>query len=335
MKFLHIAISEKFLPPFIQVIERYLDPSEHLFCFITSEKYEFGLKPGKNIQFFHHDSDFKILLNLMNEAHKIILHGLWRKKINSLLVDNPALFKKCYWIMWGADFYFPQNHDATHKMVIKKIPYVISGVAGDVDLIRKNYGSEAVHIEGLIYAKDYNVPFQPFTSYKPSVTILLGNSGAETNRHLEAIESLRAHDDQIHKIYAPLSYAGSDEYIQEVVGMGQKYFSERFVPLTKYLVLEMYIDLLRSVDIAYFNHNRQQGLGNILLLLKAGKKVFIDSRITTFSTFKEKGFFIFDKDRFNTLPLKEEEANINVNLDYKYYSEDANIALLSRIFGDK
>lgn len=55
------------------------------------------------------DGRIKFFLKLMfetNRADKIILHGLFNIYAVLLLVLNPWLLKKCYWVIWGGFIFF-------------------------------------------------------------------------------------------------------------------------------------------------------------------------------------------------------------------------------------
>lgn len=94
---LHVMILEKFLPPFINFVDKNFGRGEHEYVFITSEKYLFGLKLEHNFEFLHTDEDiFVTLLSYMREARKIILHGLWRDKVDELLVQETELLRRSY-----------------------------------------------------------------------------------------------------------------------------------------------------------------------------------------------------------------------------------------------
>lgn len=90
MSILHIMILDKFIPNFIEFVDKYFGRENHKYILITSEKYNFGLKKEHNVEFLHTDDDiFTTLVQYMKEAEKIVLHGLWREKVNLILKENP------------------------------------------------------------------------------------------------------------------------------------------------------------------------------------------------------------------------------------------------------
>jgi dTDP-N-acetylfucosamine:lipid II N-acetylfucosaminyltransferase len=332
----HVMISEKFMPPFISLMEQEFSRYNHQYLFITSEKYEFGLNPSSNIRFFHTADDFKLVDDILIKADKIILHGLWREKINLLLLTNPALLKKSYWVMWGGDFYFPERHSKAHHNVIKKVGYLVTGTIGEIDLVRKWYGAEGEHVSSYVYTSnivDDELPFRIPSNSNAGMHILAGNSAAQTNNHLFILEQLRPHKDRIAKLIVPLSYAdsGDKEYVTQVISQGKKFFGESFTPLTQFLKLDEYNALLATIDIAVFAHNRQQGMGNIIHLLGLGIKVFMQSNITVWDLFKELNIKVYDVNKFDLMPIDLMTAKKNNEGVKKHFSQATLIGQLEKV----
>jgi hypothetical protein len=105
--------------------------------------------------------------------------------------------------------------------------------------------------------------------------ILLGNSAAEENCHIEAIEQLKNFAEYNIRIICPLSYMSTAMYVEQVINHGKRAFGKKFVPLLKLLNFEEYCKVLANIDIGVFFNDRQQGLSNIELLLYMGKKIYL------------------------------------------------------------
>ncbi len=112
---LHIMILDKFLPPFIDFINKHFDSSNHRYVFIGKPEYKHGLTPKHKVEWIDSKNKIFKLLYYMYRAKKIILHGLWSEHITILLFFQPWLLKKCYHVMWGGDFYFPEEQSLVKK----------------------------------------------------------------------------------------------------------------------------------------------------------------------------------------------------------------------------
>ena len=136
------------------------------------------------------------------------------------------------------------------------------------------------------------------------IVIQIGNSGDCTNNHIEIINNLKKYKEDNIKIIVPLNY-GNKEYIEKVVIEGKRIFGEKFQPILNHLDMKKYYELLSNVDVAIMNHLRQQAAGNIVILLYLGKKVYLNSMVTTYKTFKEWNLYVGDIKNIEKLELSE------------------------------
>ncbi len=315
-------ILDKFLAPFINFMDKYFGREDHYYVFITSEKYNYGLKKEHNVEFLHNDDDiFTTLVQYMNEAKKIVLHGLWREKVNLILKENPLLLKKCFWIMWGGDFYFPEKQSELQKYVIKNVPYLVTGTKGEVDYVRNNYNAKGKHIEAFVYTSNLfkNIKSRPKIDNK--TRILIGNSSTETNQHFKVFNKLEIYKNENIEIFVPLSY-GDFKYGMQVMKIGYKIFGDKFKPIIDFMNEQDYYKFLSTIDIGIFNHNRQQGMGNIITLLGMGKKVYMNPEVTTYEMFLYNDIIVND---INNFILDTTDISLNTN----------NIYNVERVFSTK
>lgn len=334
-KILHVMVSEKFMPPFIDYVSKHFDKNEHHFVFITSPKYEYGLTKAHDIEFLYTDDDiFKTLKSYMYSATKIILHGLWRDKINKLLRENEALLKKSYWIMWGGDFYFPNPADINRAFVIKNINFLVTRFTYDIEYIKIHYGAKGNHLDVLpyecSYVKDRINSIQTPTKRK---NILVGNSAAPTNNHIEILKKLTPFSSQDIAIYVPLSY-GSCAHALKVMKFGYENFYDKFKPMIDFLDLDEYYSFLSTIDIAFFNHHRQQGFGNIITLIEGGKKVYLRHDNSVYKLLNKSGITAYDIDgKINLEHIDESTKKENILSANRYFSKKVLFDGLSLLFG--
>jgi len=120
--------------------------------------------------------------------------------------------------------------------------------------------------------------------------ILIGNSASYENNHVEIFDVLERHislGDR--KIFVPLSYGGDDWYRETIIGLGKKKFGDQFVPITDFLPMEEYAALLRTCGHVFMNHVRQQGAGNICLMMMNGGKIYMNPRSPLYRWFLAEG----------------------------------------------
>lgn len=333
-KILHVMILDKFLAPFIDFIDEYFGRENHHYVFINNQEYRFGLTREHNVEFLNTDDEiFITLLGYMQRAEKIILHGLWRDRVDILLYFNQELLKKCYWIMWGGDFYFPEKQTKIRHEVIKNMGYLVTGTTGDYVLAREWYDTQGQHLNWLgFYPSNLYVERDIIRNDDDEcIVILVGNSATRTNNHFEIFESLLKFKNDNIKLLVPLSY-GDSAYAESVIKKGHALFSDKFFPLTKFIPLEEYMNILMSVDIAVFKHNRQQAAGNTIQLLGMGKKVYLDKRSTLNNVFRERGINVFDCENIDLSRLNPQLMESNIKLVKHHFSSEKLVHALTPWF---
>lgn len=291
MKILHVIKNEKFTDPFIKFINMNFNSNEHRFLVYGNGK-SYPIEKTDNI--LETRMSIKSLLHLIKDLHtsqKIIIHGLFSPYWVLLLFLQPWLIKKCYWAIWGGDLYYRIMRTRTvqsnineylRKFVIKRMGGFITHIKGDYELVKDWYGAKGNYYYSFMYPSNLFKEYSLKKEIKPLdiIHIQIGNSADPNNNHLEILNKLHRYKHLDIEIICPLSY-GDQEYARRVVEYGNDKFSHKFVPITEFLSFDKYLDLLGKIDIAIFNHNRQQALGNIITLLGLGKKVYIRKEITT------------------------------------------------------
>jgi UDP-2,3-diacylglucosamine pyrophosphatase LpxH len=350
-KILHIFPRDKFTDPFIKFINENFDKNEHVFLILGNEN-SYKIKKQDNIIFIKKNlKSLQILMKYLYNSEKIILHGLFISQMNIILYLQPWLLKKSYWVIWGGDLYhykFRKDdfnsdlYEFVRKKVIKKMGNIIPVASEyDYDLAKEWYGTKAKKYNAF-YPNPIDYKFLDSLLKKEKLTnnktiIQIGNSADPMNNHIEILDILSKYKEEDIEIIVPLSY-GNQEWAKEVINEGKKIFGNKFKALVEFLPPEEYGKVLNSVDIAIFNHDRQQALGNILALLYLGKKVYIKNDITTWKSLNQKGLKLYNTHDLKNIDFNEikniKKSVIDKNREVikKEYSEEKCIELWENIF---
>lgn len=344
MSILHIFknTSEKFAEPYIEFINKNFKSNSHIFYYMGKDIR----KIRKNHNNLHFSSSFGniSLIKTMNKSEKIFLHSLFSFQLVLLLAMQPWLFKKCYWAIWGADLYYHIQSKKTIKFfiyeflryfVIKNINGLVTHVKGDYELACKWYKTRGKYYYCFMYPSNLykEINIKNLSKNKTKV-IQLGNSSDPNNNHIEVLDRLKKYKNSDIKILCPLSY-GDVNYKQKITLYGNNIFGDRFKPIVEFMSFDNYINLLSQIDIAIFNHKRQQGMSNIISLLGMGKKVYIRDDVSTWRFLKNLDIEIFNsKKGFEDLfeELSEENKNKNIEIVKKVFSEKKLIEDLNSLF---
>lgn len=267
----------------------------------------------------------------VKSSQKVFIHYLYDYICEFICRYDIGQYAELNWIIWGGDLYeylnleiydydtkkvlqsnlsFRNYHnkyksntnEEYRKKAIGSIKYILpNGIDEDYDIVKANFLITAKK-KSFIYPNPINFERLDDNYYnldaknikeKYRYIIQLGNSGDPSNNHLEILKKLTKIDCKDFCVICPLSY-GDKDYINYIIKSGKNILGDRFIALTEYMDEKNYYSFLSIIDIAIMNHNRQQALGNIFLLLYLGKKVFIKKEITTYTALKRLGLNIFD-----------------------------------------
>lgn len=341
MKNLHIIPYEKFTKAYIDFINLNFSSSEHYFAIVGAADYE---SCDSNVIIVEKTikSYLSLILNCY-KSDKIFLHSLFFTNIVKLLSFQPWLLKKCYWIIWGADLYSYRSprsrlsekfNEIFRSFSIKRFAGLITHIKGDYELAKKWYGAKGKHHYSFVYPsnlyKDIEISHE-FNNRK--LFIQVGNSADPSNNHIEILNKLKALNRNDIQIIVPLSY-GNKEYAKKVIKVGTKMFRENFTPMKDFMPLNEYIQLLSKIDIAIFNHDRQQALGNITTLIGMGKTIYMKSDITSTEFLRSMGIQLFDVETIekDLSVLSEKAIQYNKNIIKNRFSPEELVKDLKKIF---
>lgn len=341
-KILHVCGLATFIPTFIDYIEANFDLKNHHFWLAGDhDRYQvaqqFCVTKVRNGKFSKIKGYFKLIIQ-MHHAKKIILHGLFDIRLVALLCLMPWVLKKSYWVIWGGDLYIHKLGERNRnwrikewfrRPVIKKMGHLVTYIKGDVDLARQWYGAKGQYHECLMYTSNLYTEYDVPEKKNKVINIQVGNSADPSNNHIEVFEKLLPYKNHNICIYAPLAY-GDPIHAQHVITQGIKLFGDKFVAQTDFMPFPDYLEFLGTIDIAIFNHRRQQAMGNTISLLGLGKSVYIRSDTTQWDFFKGKGIVIGDFNRLNI--MSKLDCFDNPKLIKHYFSEQNFLSQLMDIY---
>lgn len=347
VKILHLISLEKFTESYIELVNTNYDEKEHCFLVWPNANNQYTLNVvNKNVQIINKKlADIHRIMQKIKYSEKIILHGFPSYHLLIYFFARSSFLKKVYWVVWGGDLYqyYKRNSSAKlrleeliRKKIIRCANGIITHVKGDYDLAVKWYNTRATYFYSFMYTsnsfKDYHLGKKNNSDGK--YIIQVGNSADPSNNHIEVFKRLMKYKDEHIEIICPLSY-GDKAYTQKIIIYGTEIFGDKFVPIIDFIPFDKYLKILAKVDIAIFNHRRQQALGNIITLLGLGKKVYIREEITSWQFCIDHGLKVFNvnddyKDIFVEIDRTTKKRNIN-NVK-KYFSAEKLIEDWGRIF---
>lgn len=206
---------------------------------------------------------------------------------------NSDLYDRCYRFLKRVRWHL-LSYDKKVEEGVSRIDYFSGVIPWEYEMMQKNSFFHAKKVSFTYFdMRPYATEEHLSTSLEKGKNILVGNSAGNTNNHIDIMEQLSRIDIGDKKVIMPLSYAGSENYVNKVIAAGQKYFGNQFVPLNKFMPQEEYQKIIASCSYAVYGIERQQALGNIWLALWNGLTVFMSKNSPLYSHLHQQGYHLF------------------------------------------
>jgi hypothetical protein len=195
------------------------------------------------------------------------------------------------------------NHSALFNVVNIPVENRFNGIYYSIESITKGSGEQNIVLGDNIF---------------------IGNSASNTSNHIDLFLKLKSIGVNNRELIVPLSY-GCSRYRLVVKWLGTIIFKEKFKPLLNILPLEIYNRQVNSCNVMIFNHKRAQAIGNIIMGIWSGHKVFLRKSNPVYSYLKSLGIEVFSIENelllTNLNELEKERKRINREIIIKQYGE--------------
>ena len=363
---LHFLGDSVYSDKFIQYVnENFNSQKTHKFIIISSCDIKY-IKQTTNVVKKQVSSSLQSIIFIrkifkQEAPNKIFLHFLSDVHLYPILFANKRIVT--YWVAWGGDIYsyvdWQLYDDETtqyisslnvkktikqkileefRRIAIKKINYIAINET-EFNIIKRFFKTKAKRVNfkypNPMSELGLDIPVKKNNDEK---IILLGNSADPSNNHLSIIKKLKNLNCN-YKVLVPLSYGNNKNYIEAVRKTGAELLGSHFVPLLDFMKADDYAKLLLTVDVAIMNHYRQQGAGNLRILLSYGKKVYLNENNPLYHYFTAEGMQLskiedckFDKSVFEEYSDDIKEQN-KIAIQ-ELYSQDKVYTYMKELFND-
>jgi len=357
---LHLLWDEKIVKRIIKTFDTVFPDNNIYIIWKNDNHINQDLENREDVYYIQGNNDKKISEIDFPSIDKVIVHALDNQKIDFiesyLNRDLPV-----YWLLWGAEIYndllynrgFPVYADysgvKTIKSrighLIKRLGYLAPQNKRVMRFIRDN------NVLMLCCNEEYDIFRRYFPKYTKNLknidsffyypideilgeelsdktahgnVIMLGNSGSFTNNHEYVFKHLKDIDLRNKIIVAPLNYNGTLEYRNFINAKGKELFGKSFTGLMEFLTLADYNKLLLKAEVALFGNWRQEAVGNIVIELYLGSKVFLSRKSPLLKHYSSLGLTIFELEG-----ITEEELHTPLPEDIKKKNRDILFSVLN------
>lgn len=313
----HIVNKDKFTEGYIKFMIKSMGKWQHCFL-VLEDKDIIGLKDDERVIQLSswNETAYGKIKKILSNSEKIIITGaFFVHKFNFLWTNS--IWNKVYIQFWGGDFYELRNKSKSPLSKFKKWATLSAfrKSKGLVFLIEGEYEKfkEITRIEKLNFVAPMTEDPNDTLKYKKywlksepkKSRIIVGNSATSSNHHYEVFDKLIKYSKEVEdfEVLCPLSY-GDDKYRDEVIKYGKQIFGKKFKPITHLMSMAEYAKILSECTVGIYNNDRQQGMGNISLMLYFGNKVFISPQTSMFSVYKARGYEIYPISMIDEMDFK-------------------------------
>ena len=354
---LHLIVESQFTD---YVINQFSAPEMHSeVVIIHSENYIKHVFQEDKVRVIRpRSSEFNDLLNALSEYSAVVLHGLFQPWCEAVLRNVPD-HVKIAWAFWGGEIYGRQDlqetfmskrskmllrlHEIKHgknkkkdihyelpKELFQRIDYCLTDIKEEYEFAKRYLQTQKMEYVWYNYYSIEETLGNLADKQCFGEDIFLGNSCSLECNYFDVIPKLKSLLSlKGKKVITPMSY-GLPWLRNIVIRYGNRYLGKSFYPLTKFLPIEDYNQLMLSCSIMIQPQYRPQAQGNIITGLWLGMKVYLSERSMAYQWFKRIGVEVFsvetdlnrkNKGAFEKLSQASIDHNRKVLLSI--YSKDA------------
>lgn len=239
-----------------------------------------------------------------DRRQRFFFHGQYNAWIWLALLTGAVRRHQVLWHIWGADLY-----EASSRLKFRLFYLLRRRAQGSVGQVFATQGDLTYYQQRYpqvpatrLYFPTRLAAAPPELTPDSGFTVLLGNSGDASNRHIAGLKAIRAAFGERIRVLLPMGYPASNEaYIQQVAAAAAELFpGGQVTVLRDQLGFEAYRALIARVQLGYFMFERQQGIGTLSLFIQASVPFVLNRQNPFWHDIREQGLPLLFSDEVIT-----------------------------------
>lgn len=346
-------------------------PNENLFLVLSKDGTPLLVRPHKNTMFLSFKSPvLGLIIRDCQEFGEVIFHSMGYEFSHIIQKMNHS---KINWVIWGGDLYesllyrkgyqLYTDEKILYKVRARKMPVflykMLTGIRDfyyykaqvkankkicsvissgpDYDILVKYYPEfgKCQNKEFFYYPIEKMLDEQTRDSFVSGDNIWVNPAAGYNGNHIDVLTRL-SHFKHLRKVCVPLSY-GIPYWAKYVEEEGRKLLGDNFDPMMTFLPKEEYYKRFLGSNSFVFGHLRQCAVGNIIVALYLGAKVFLFKTNPLYDYYLKLGVTIYNIEDELTeeivySPLSNDLRLKNRQIIINNYSYQRQISLIKNHF---
>lgn len=257
-----------------------------------------------------------VMARAADRSQRFFFHGQFNPQIWLALLSGKLRRQQAFWHIWGADFYEEgrglkyQLFYLLRRLAQSRIAQVFA-TRGDLHAFQQRHPQVPTSL--LYFPTRMPEAAVPGSVVSDDFTVLLGNSGDRSNRHIEGLQAIHTQFGGKVKVLVPLGYPENNQvYIDEINAAAQRLFPQGQVTLLRDKIdFDTYLQLLSRCQLGYFMFERQQGIGTLCLLIQANIPFVLNRKNPFWRDLSEQGLpVLFSEDELDAARVAEAQRQL-------------------------
>ena len=250
---------------------------------LNTEKIALANKLSKEVKilwrFFGHELYGRTQKDFLSDNSLELLKQQKTSFFNKIRISFLYRFKRSIQIVL-----FNYNYD--FEQAVKRIDIFLCLFEEEFKLLNTTFKDLPEFVQIPIFKTEIKLDSHKYTKNKN--TLIIGNSRNVYNNHLDILEITQKHKNL--NLVLPFSYGTKSIYSKKVAEIAE---SQNIKVIKDFMPYDAYVSLLKNSAALVSNSYRQMAVGNILIAIRYGMKLYLNKKNSVYKVLKNHSLYVF------------------------------------------